>query len=156
MSLRVWNGSQWISIKQLKVWNGSQWVASIAGKVWNGSSWVQFFSNLTATISPTTVSGSATRFGAGGVYVPATPTAVVTVSGGVAPYAYLWTYVSGTAAGFNSSSTGSSMNFFRNMTVGIGDFIEETGYYNCRVTDNAGTIIYSNSVLVSTTAGETS
>ena len=156
MPLKVWNGSSWVSSTGLKVWNGSSWASAVAGKVWNGSSWVQFFSSLAASLSPTSVSGSEQRLGAGSKYVPATPTVYVTASGGVAPYTYLWEYVSGTAAGFNQTSSSSFMDFFRNMTVSVGEVKNEQGYYRCKVTDNAGTIVYTTTVLVETQLTETS
>jgi hypothetical protein len=156
MPLKVWNGSSWVTALAVKVWNGSSWVAASAGKVWNGSSWVQFFSSLFAAASPTFVSGSEQRFGAGSKYVPATPTVYVTVSGGVAPYTYLWEYVSGTAAGFNQVPGSSFMDFFRNMSVAVGEVNQEQGYYRCKVTDNAGTIVYTSTILVETTLSETS
>lgn len=111
---------------------------------------------MTATISPTFVSGSTARAGAGSATVVASPTVVVTPSSGVAPYTYLWGYVSGVAAGFSLPSTGSSMAFFRNMTVGIGETKTETGFYRCTVTDNIGNIFVTTTVEVETTLTETS
>ena len=140
----------------LRVWNGSAWLAATAGRVWNGSSWVLFFSSLSASLSTAFVSGSASRSGPGNATVVASPTVVVTPSGGVAPYTYLWGYVSGVAAGFSLSSTGASMAFFRNMTVGIGQSITETGYYNCTVTDSVGNIFVTDNVEVQTILDEVS
>lgn len=156
MPLKVWSGTSWVPAIALRVWSGSAWVAMTAGKVWNGSAWIQFFSSLAAAISATFVSGSASRAGAGSATVVASPTVVVTPSGGVAPYTYLWGYVSGVAAGFSLPSTGASMTFFRNMTVGIGQSITETGYYNCTVTDSVGNIFVTDNVEVQTILDEVS
>lgn len=38
--MNAWNGSSWVSSKNIYVWTGSAWTSAEQVYVWNGSSWV--------------------------------------------------------------------------------------------------------------------
>ena len=103
----------------------------------------------------TSVSGNATRSGAGTSTVTTSSASIGTVSGGATPYTYLWQYVSGDTF-TPTTSTFSSTTFSTNITVGIGESVTKTGVYQCRVTDAAGATAYGPQCTVSATLTETS
>ena len=74
-----------------------------------------------------------------------TNTVNVSVSGGLAPYTYSWSYLSGTSATQNQSST--SWNWFSRVSGGTTTL---NGYHRCTVTDATGRTA-SVDVLVQTT-----
>jgi len=102
----------------------------------------------------TSVSGSDTRLGAGSKTVT-TSAASVTPSGGTSPYSYLWEYVSGDTF-LPNTSTSNSTTFSKNMTVSVGQTVEATGVYRCRVTDSASNVVYGPNCTVFTQLTETS
>jgi len=96
---------------------------------------------LTATVSPTSVSGS---YGGptGSVGSATSNSAAVSPAGGTPPYTYAWTYVSGQVMTANTSTsqatTFSYSHQVPSVTVGSISF---TGYYNCVVTDSLGATV---------------
>jgi len=101
------------------------------------------------------VSGSDTRLGAGSKTVTTSSAFAGTVAGGTAPYTYLWEYVSGDT--FNPNTpTLSDTTFSKIMTVSVGETVEATGVYRCRVTDSASNVIYGPNCTVFTMLTETS
>lgn len=62
MSLKVWNGSSWVSAIP-KVWNGSTWTSGTNGYVWDGYSWVRFYPYF--NFASTTISVQSTGAGPG-------------------------------------------------------------------------------------------
>lgn len=118
-----------------------------------GMSDLQGKSSFSVTGGSTSVSKSSTRLGAGTTNVTTTSATVGTVSGGTAPYSYLWQFVSGDGATPNTA-TSSSSTFTRSMTVGVGQTVTKTGIYRCRVTDSASVVIYGPNCTVTTTLTE--
>ena len=83
--------------------------------------------SLSATNSPSSVSGS----GIGGALSNQT---TCTASGGVAPYTYVWTFVSGDALIICDNLTGNTTDFHTSGTAGT--FV---AVWRCTVTDNVST-----------------
>lgn len=103
----------------------------------------------------TLASGSDTRFGAGSKTVDVPSVTVGTVSGGTAPYTYLWEYVSGdvfTITDDTASATTSSIS----ITVDVGESATKTGVYKCKVTDNVSTVVYGPNCTLQATLTEIS
>ena len=91
---------------------------------------------LSASASPTDVSGFDTVTAPDNSTATTDPT-TVTPSGGVSPYTYAWTYVSGSTATVNSS-TSATTTFSRTVFIDFsGQQIDRTGVYRCTVTDSA-------------------
>lgn len=103
----------------------------------------------------TLVTGSSTILGAGSKTVTTSSASVGTVTGGVAPYSYLWQYVSGDSFSANSISSSSS-TFSTTLTVSAGQSVTSTGVYRCRVTDALSQVAYGADCTVEATLTETS
>lgn len=111
--------------------------------------------SLSVTGGSISVSGSDTRFGSGSKTVTTSSATVGTVTGGTAPYSYLWEYVSGDE--FTPiTSTSSDTIFARDMTVSVGQTVQATGVYRCQVTDSASAVIYGPDCTVFTQLTEVS
>jgi hypothetical protein len=76
--------------------------------------------------------------------VVTTPAVATTVTGGIAPYTYLWQYVSGSLAISITSPTGSSTTF----SADVRDGVPETGVFKVTTTDANGAVVDSNNVSV--------
>lgn len=98
----------------------------------------QFFS---LSLSATNAYGFAHGLASHGAVNSASVT--VTVTGGVAPYTYLWQYVSGDVAITPNSPTAATTQFG---SASVTDGISRFATYNCKVTDNVGNILFSNNV----------
>lgn len=83
---------------------------------------------LTASVSPPSIYGD--RSGRG---VAVTGSTTVSVSGGLTPYTYAWSYVSGDAT-FTCTSPSAATTTF-SATVGLGQ--DKASTWKCRVTDAA-------------------
>jgi len=98
-------------------------------------------SSLFASVSPSSLIGYA--------YAPGTVTssssAVVTASGGKAPYTYLWTYVSGDADITANSSTLASTRFSAYLT---GLSSSYSAVWKCVVTDANSDVVDSPNVTI--------
>ena len=101
----------------------------------------------------TSVTGSATRVGAGGGTVTTSSATVGTITGGTSPYSFLWQYVSGDTFSVTSSTSGST-TFFTNITITAGGEATKTGIYRCQVTDGVGRVIYGPNCTVSATLSD--
>lgn len=103
---------------------------------------------LTASLSPTTVSGAATTVGV------QTSTTSVTVGGGSGNYSYEWRLTNGNGPNIISSRQGTSVGQFE-AAPAAGSTVTATWY--CRVTDNVtGSIVDTGNVSVSITRNYTS
>lgn len=97
-----------------------------------------FYQSLTASASPTLVNG----------FSPVTPTVTTAATtatpvGGVGPYTYLWSFVSGDAAVTIVSPTSASTTFQKVMAPTT----STVAFFQCAVTDTAtGAVAISNSV----------
>jgi hypothetical protein len=98
------------------------------------------FDGFTASASPTAVSGSGNS--PSGITISTGPSSV-TVTGGVAPYTYSWTKVSG-ISGWSAISPTSASSSFRCSGVIAGD--TETSTWHCTVTDAASGTAVSNTI----------
>jgi hypothetical protein len=101
----------------------------------------------------TSVSGSATRPGAGSLQVTTTSATVGTITGGTSPYSYLWQYVSGDTFSVISSTSGST-TFSTTITIETNGSVTKTGIYRCQVTDGVGRVIYGPNCTVSATLSD--
>lgn len=91
---------------------------------------------LSASASPTTVSGFDTVVAPDSSTATTDPT-TVTPTGGVAPYTYSWAFVSGNTATINSP-TSATTTFTRSVFLDTaGQSVFRTGVYRCTVTDSA-------------------
>lgn len=104
--------------------------------------------SLSAVISPASVSGTASVL-APGTATATTGAVTITARGGVAPYTFSYTYVSGDVA-VVLSPTASSTQFRRSVAVTTGQFITRTGVYRGVVMDAAATIFNTSNVTVIT------
>lgn len=96
------------------------------------------------------VSGTNSRAGSGNVTTVTTTASAGDVSGGTAPYSYLWQYVSGDAASINAAAAANT-SFFRTSYVVSDDSVSFVGIYRCRVTDALGGVSYGPNCTVTTT-----
>ena len=112
-------------------------------------------SSFSVSGGSTSVSGSSTRLGAGSKTVTTSSASVGTVVGGTSPYSYLWEYVSGDTFTPNTS-TSNTTTFSKILTVDVGETVEATGVYRCRVTDSASSVIYGPNCTVFAQLTETS
>lgn len=95
---------------------------------------------LSASVSPTTVSGYISSAGTGNVQ--SSQNAIASGSGGTGTYTYLWQYVSGDV--FNiTSSTSAGTKFSKSIAAGT----SYTGIYRCKVSDGVS-IAYTPNVTV--------
>lgn len=112
-------------------------------------------SSFSVSGGSTSVSGFSTRLGAGSKTVTTSSASVGTVVGGTSPYSYLWEYVSGDTFTPNTS-TSNTTTFSKILTVAVGEIVEATGVYRCRVTDSATNVIYGPNCTVFAQLAETS
>lgn len=119
-----------------------------------GSIRVGMFRGLTKTVAnplniisgPTTASGTGGSFTDGDTVVVFTESIFMNVGGGVAPYTFTWTYVSGDSAVVTVPGS-QSTQFTRSQVVPS----DQSGVYQFRVTDSTGTFVTRN-VTVTTSA----
>jgi hypothetical protein len=104
---------------------------------------------LTASVTPSTVTGSCERIGPG-TCTATTSSATASGSGGVPTYTYAWEYVSGTTATINSP-TSATTTFTRSALTSTFPGTSYSGLYRCKVTDHDGTEVYTSNVTVTTT-----
>lgn len=90
---------------------------------------------LSATVSPDITYG----FSSYGTIISAEP-GICSPAGGVPPYTYLWTYVSGSASIHIQNATNPSTYF----TVGGKAFFDDFAVFKCVVTDSSATVVNSS------------
>jgi hypothetical protein len=128
--MKIRFGGEWREITSAKAFINGAWRTIRYGKAYASGSWrdaVAFVPALTLAASPESVSGVSTL---GTVVTNGT---TVTPTGGVSPYTYAWTRVSG--VGEISSPTSASTAFYYNAP----GFANYTGTFRCTVTDSLGT-----------------
>jgi len=139
------------SVKVAGTWNTvTQPHAKVAGtwqplkEIWArvAGVWQLVYQAFSATVSPTTLSGS----GSTGVYVSTSGASTCTPVGGTPTYTYSWVYVSGDVLTANSP-TSASCNFgYFNAIPGT-----KVGVFKCTVTDSASQVVDSNTVTATIT-----
>lgn len=94
-------------------------------------------SHHTSSINQSTTSGSASTVTSGGaVSVTTTPATTVSTSGGVGPFTYSWSYVSGDTFTVNSpSSASTTFTRLANAPTVPDTFNTRSGVYRCTITD---------------------
>lgn len=128
--MRINTGGAWRTVRGGNVRVGNEWRPIVRVRAYIGGAWrdaANFASVVTLSASPLEVEGI--RFGFG---VVVTDAATVTPSGGLAPFTYAWTGVSG--VGTPSNPTSATTTF----THAPGSGETETGVFQCQVTDSLG------------------
>lgn len=146
MTAQRWDGSSWQDITTAKRWDGSSWVDLTVAKRWDGSAWHDIIfagGGTPGSLSAVTSSADATN-----IFIATdppfdpivtlnTPSVVVNVTGGVPPYTYQWTRVSGDGKAAcvapTSFSTYWTANLYKNNT--------SSSYWKCTVTDSIGNTV---------------
>lgn len=132
----VWNTVTAPSVKVAGTW---QPITEIWAKV--AGVWQQVYGAFTASLSPTTLSGS----GATSSYVSTSSASTVTPVGGTPGYTYLWSRVSGDTLTINSPTSASS-NF------GYFNAIPSTkvAVFKCTVTDSLSQVVDTTNTVTAT------
>jgi hypothetical protein len=97
---------------------------------------------LAVSLNRSSVSGSSTASSI------TTNSVTATGSGGTSPYTYVWSKVSGDSSISATSSASRTTSFTRTGCVGGTAY---SGTWRCKVTDSAGTIVYSSNVSITIT-----
>ena len=130
--MRVRNAGAWRDVTGGRVRIGNVWRNLTGVRAFIGGAWrdlATFTQPLTLSISP---SGVTETIVIPGSFTSGTVTA--TPSGGVGPYAYSWTRISGDTEFFISSTNTAATTFARDVTA-EGSF---TATYRCTCTDALG------------------
>lgn len=131
------DGGAWRKAKELYYKDGGIWRRIREAWYRDGGVWRKVYSGLhSLALNLSTVTGSASTDTAGAFVQATTAAAVVSVTGGIGPFTYSWSYVSGSSATV-VSSTSASTTFRRN---GAAPSVIDTtnsysGVYRCTVTD---------------------
>ena len=140
MAISAGNAGSWRTPTVISVGAGGSW--RTVKNVWAGAggTWRLCYTNISAALSTSSVSGSATAPG-----TATTGPCTCNVTGGTAPYTYVWNLLtgtigadSGTAATTTFSRGGSTPQVF-------------TGTYNCTVTDAGGSTATTGTLSVTCT-----
>lgn len=128
-SLNVRSGGVWKAVVQPYVRNGGVWKPLVNMFVRSGGVWKLVWTGFTTSLSPTTLTQSGPSYSS-----VTTGTCTVTVTGGVGPFTYAWTIVSGDPSFTPNSPTSASTTFTGTTTdPGVPTFAT----YKCVVTDTA-------------------
>lgn len=116
MTVKRFTGATFVDVSAMKRWNGSAWVDLTSLKRWNGSAWIDLGApvgggDLSAIVAPALVSKLLVAASPPAQILTTTAPAVVTATGGTAPYTYSWAYVSGDSAIYPASPTSNSSYF---------------------------------------------
>jgi len=139
--MRQFDGGTWRTINSARVRIENVWRNVTSVRVYQGGAWrdaATFIQPLSVSLSATSVNADVQGSGiATSAPVTATP------SGGVAPFTYSWTRVSGLSS-TATTPTAATSAFSR--FVGVGESASEE--WRCTVTDALGTTANSPNVLV--------
>ena len=127
-------GSSWRKAKEIHVKQGSVWHKCKG--VWEkqGSAWRKVFEGV-----PLSVAIPSSRYGSAPKGQTASVTIAPTVTGGSAPYTYIWIYVADSSGIHNSSIYGSTLTLNGDAAVDI--IFDEI--WRLQVTDAAGSTAHS-------------
>ena len=138
MTLKRRAGAAWTTVAATKRRSGSTWVALTFMRRRVGSAWVDvLFIPLTATASPTAVSGHVDSVTIGNKNVTSNATTVTPANGSGGTKTYAWTLLSGTAMTVNSPT--SATTTFTKSIAPSDPPIPVTATYRCTVSDGTFT-----------------
>jgi hypothetical protein len=124
----AYTGGAWRSVGSADVYIDGQWRRLTRSEQYVGGAW----KTGDRFLIPLTLSGPADVSGFGYIYVT-TDNATVTTNGGLAPYTYSWTRLSG-SYGSPISATSATTAFIANPPSGS----IRTSVFRCTVTDSLG------------------
>lgn len=131
MSGHVHSGGAWRTASSISVWAGGAWRTVQDAWVWSGGAWRPFF---TAYVAPTVAATDINNIHLG--IGTAFDTSTATVTGGEAPFAYAWSYVSGSSQIVLSDATSQTATFSSDWPSNING--SRTAIYRVTVTDARG------------------
>lgn len=129
--MRVRVNGDWKEVDSARVRVGGAWKQLASVRVYVGGAWKEAETFVPALSVAISGSGIATRIGPGNV---TTPPITATPSGGLSPYTYSWTRVSG--VGTVNSPTSATTTF--SATLANGDDV--SGTFRVTVTDSLATV----------------
>lgn len=133
MPLKVIVGSETKDVEAVRVYPATTAKRVTRIEAWNGSAWklVQSFAPpISLAASP--VASFASRNAAAVVAIISDPVTAF-VTGGTAPYSYLWTQTGGPAASIYSPTSATTK-----FAMGLGPGSSEDAQFTCTVTDSNG------------------
>lgn len=130
----LYTGGAWRSIGSADVRVDGQWRRIVRAEVYTGGAWKSAGTFIVPLTGATAAPNVVTAGGYGGYLT--TDATTITPTGGLAPYTYSWTRISGTVGTANSAS--SATTSFTGL-VSTGGFEEST--FRCTVTDALGTSV---------------
>lgn len=142
MTLQIRRGGSWITPTGLKIYKAGAWRSIQAIKIYAGGAW-RDVANFTPpsggggggggaivlTLSRTSINKATFSSTGSTANVTATP------SGGLAPYTYSWTRISG--SGINANTPSSATTSFQ--ATGLSEDETRTATFRCTCTDSLGT-----------------
>ena len=127
MSISVGASGSWRNPTVIKVGAGGSWRIVQSAWVGNGGIWKPCYTNLTATLSTSSVSGSTSAPG-----TAVTDPCTCNVVGGTAPYTYVWNLLEGAISAYSPNAATTTFNRGGSTPQVF------TATYNCTVTDAGG------------------
>lgn len=141
MTFARWTGSAWNSFTTYRRWTGSAWQAIAQARRWNGTSWVTF-GFLSASLSPTNVSGSRTTPG-----TAVSGSCTATPVNGVGPFTFLWQVTTTIGNTISAVSPTSATTIFSSPVSGTVTDCDGSAY--CTITDTATGLVVNTTNTVS-------
>jgi hypothetical protein len=136
MALEYFNGSSKVTVTKLEMWDGTQKVELRSCSYFDGVTKVPFYS----TVAPLSVSkspaGDINATGTNSTLTSASNTAVI--SGGVAPYTYLWSVGNQDVGTVQAITPTSSSTIFR--IINLPKWAISLNTLNLQVTDSVGQV----------------
>lgn len=153
MTIQVRKGGAWREITGAKVYANSAWRTVVAIRVYKGGAW-RLVGNYTPPPGGTgsefsLTAGPATDFVSARAGTITSDSIAATPSGGLAPYTYAWSYVSGYAS-ITFSNSGAAVTTVTASSVQPPG-TSETSVIHCVCTDSLGITATSNNVSISFT-----